>query len=168
MTAAETLLPDERPHITLSDGTVVVTTPMRTRSLLRLLKILTRGVFWAIPQLMKADKDTVVEEVLGALIIAIPEAEDATIEFVKSVVTIPGSAAAKDRAALDLHLDDPPLDDLMAIMEQVISYEAEDLTALGNRLTGMLRIAEKANQVPATPQATKSKTAAKTSGSPLS
>lgn len=162
MTASETLLPDERPSITLSNGMAIVTTPMRTRSLLRLLKILTRGVFWAIPQLMKAEKETVVEEVLGALIIAIPEAEDATIEFVKSVVTIPGpKSEAKDRAALDMHLDDPPLDDLLLIVEQVVEFEAEDLTALGNRLTGMLKLAEKANQVPATPEP-------QTTGSPLS
>jgi hypothetical protein len=165
MTASETLLPDERPSITLSNGMVVTTTPMRTRSLLRLLKILTRGVFWAIPQLMKAEKETVVEEVLGALIIAIPEAEDATIDFVKSVVTLPGKAEAKDRAGLDLHLDDPPLDDLLLIVEQVVEHEAEDLTALGNRLTGMLKLAERANQVPATAEPT---TEPQTTGSPLS
>ena len=164
MTATETLLPDTREPITLSNGMVVVTTPMRTRSLLRLLKILTRGVFWAIPQLMKADKTTVVEEVMGALIIAIPEAEDATIDFVKSVLVVDGaSPTTQERAALDLFFDDPPIDDLLLVLEQVITHEAEDLTALGNRLTGMLKLAEKANQIPA--NADQSQTP---SGSPLS
>lgn len=154
-------------QVKLQSGTVVLLEDLKARQFFKLLRILTRG---AVPvlsdlSLFKVNSDTSAEEfttrLLTLLLLAVPEAEDETIEFVLAMVKplglIEGRKLNKQDternnelwAKLISELDNPELDDLVSIIEAVVQREAADIQALGKRLMGMLRLAQKTGQVPA-------------------
>lgn len=147
-------LASEPVPITLESGTEILIERLKTRQLMRLLKIVTTGAGEVLSELrFSSDMDTseFTGQLLGAVILSIPEAEDETIDFIKTMV-LPANliADAKSKPEREINaerifelskeLDNPPLEDLFTIMEQVITIEAPHMLALGKRLAVLLKL----------------------------
>jgi hypothetical protein len=144
---------DPQPtSLALSSGTKIEVERLRTRQLMKLLRILTRGAGDLLGSL-SINGETSTEEfagqLIGAVVISIPEAEDETIAFIQSMVTPAGLVPVRTRGdkeynakigeALYDELQNPELDDLVTIIEQVVTNEADHILALGKRLAVLLR-----------------------------
>lgn len=151
----------EGDTVTLVSGTEVKIERLRTRQLFKLVKILTSGAAHLIPNLNigpDASADEFAGSLLGMAIIAIPEAEDEAIDFVRSMVTPVGinekPVTKTDREAneelfrsLYEELYNPDLDDFVTIITTVIQNEAEHIQALGKRLMSLLKVSQQAAAV---------------------
>lgn len=148
----------EPREVILASGVRVYVSPMKTRQLLRLLRIITRGAGSLIMQypLDFNDEEALTSQLLALTVMAIPEAEDETIDFVRSIVEPAGLESGKDQATakrnavryeeLGQALENPELEDLMTVVEVVLGQERENLTSLGKRLTGLVRLAREGKQ----------------------
>jgi hypothetical protein len=153
-TDIDTLAPEATP-VALVSGTQIKVERLKTRALMSLLKILTRGASEVLPTL-SFDPNTSTEaftgQLLGAVIIAIPEAEDEAVEFINRMVFPAGlhdgarltaiEKAENEQAEAELRLElvDPEIDDLVTILEQIIKVEAPHIVALGKRLALLLKV----------------------------
>jgi hypothetical protein len=147
--------------VTLESGFGVQILDLKTRQLLRLLKIITTGAGPLLPSFKLYEDDQTPEEfgakLLGLIIIAIPEAEDETIDFVQSMVQPAGLRAERSKSdkianeplwsALRVQLENPSLDDLVTIFEEVVQREAPHIQSLGKRLSSIWTLAVKTAQV---------------------
>jgi hypothetical protein len=144
-------LDPESDIIQLESGDRVVIQRLRTRQMFRLLKILTHGAGPALNNLnVGADTAEFITQLIAVTVMAIPNAEDETIDFVLSMVdsadTIDPPRTKADRARneelrdnLAANLLNPSLDDLLSIIEIVIRKEAPEIAALGKRLGALLQ-----------------------------
>jgi hypothetical protein len=157
---SERLNPDPTGPLTLTTGKVVEVLPLKTREMMKLLKIVTRGAGAVLEQLMgelDLSDPAAFAQTLGALIImSIPEAENEVIEFVQSIVRPYGwdDLAAADRkdaveqlSVLMAELHNPELDDLISIVERVIRRESEDIRNLGKRIGTAFKLGQKVGLV---------------------
>lgn len=147
-TDLDTLVSDPST-VTLVSGLEVNVERLRTRATMSLLKILTRGAAEALPQLLFTP-DTSAEDFTGQLmaatVLAIPEAENETIEFVTRMVSpvglVSGYGISKEEAEANVSLEarlsaemyDPELTDLVAILSRIVEVEAPHILALGKHL----------------------------------
>lgn len=146
--------------ITLSTGTQVELEPLKTRQLLRLLKIVTRG---AGPMLMEypldlQDEEGLVVRLTALVAMSLPEAEDEAIDFIKSMCRPVGVEESRDRAAqtrnaaryeaLNDELSNPEYDDTLLIITAIVAREAPDLRGLGKRIGTLWTVARQAGQIP--------------------
>lgn len=166
--------------ITLMSGMKVDIQRLKLRQLFRLLRIITRGGAQYLPMLRDAfttadDEDrseAVGIQLMAIAIIALPEAENEAIDFLRSVIEPNGMPVGSDKAtkaareqaydALDKELANPEPDDAISILEAVVEREKSDLAALGKRVgtaitmmtkTGQLKdLEEKASQTASTTQ----------------
>lgn len=155
-------VPEDSRQITLSSGTVLLLQDLKARQFFKLLRIITHGAAPILPSL-KLSADTAVEEwsqqFLAVIMMAIPESEQETIEFIASMIKPAGliegralTRADKERndelwEAVERDLGNPELDDLVTIIEAIVKNEGEDLKALGKRLMGMFQLASKTGQL---------------------
>ena len=154
MAATEVFDPDLPRLILDPDGRAweVELVPMRTRELMRLLRILTNGAAWIFPTLMEAEREdgpeAVLEQLIAALVLAIPEAEGPTLAFIKCMVRLPkdGESTKAERAQLDIYLDNPEPEDIITIITAIAEEEGGDLVSLGKRLSGVVALMAKAQQ----------------------
>jgi hypothetical protein len=143
----------EPGEFTMSSGMPVLVERLKTRQLMRLMKILTRGLGAGIANINLADGDVTsyTTQLVSAVLFAIPEAEDETIDFVRSMVTpvgiVTNPRTKKDQEAnealyveLDSQLDNPEIEDLFSIVEQIVRVEAPHLAALGKRVAILLKL----------------------------
>lgn len=144
----------ETEFVTLTNNQEVSINRLRTRETLKLLKILTRGVSGSLGYLLAGDVDQeeFVGNLLGAVIIAFPEAEDETLDFIMSMVTPKGiiedPRTKQEREANEekwtrlgnLFQGNPELDDTVTVIEAVVRNEAPHIRALGNRLALLLKV----------------------------
>lgn len=143
----------EGTPLALESGLEITVERLRTRQLMALLKILTRGA-GAILSEIRFSADTDAEEftgqLLGAVILSIPEAEDETIEFLNKMVSPSGLREGRLTAAdieandalitqLRKEMDNPELEDLVTVVEQIIRNEGPHILALGKRLAVLLK-----------------------------
>lgn len=150
-------LASEPVAVRLESGTEILIERLKTRQLMRLLKIITRGAGDILGDLnfsadMEAEEFT--GQLLGAVVLSIPEAEEETIDFIKTMV-LPANLIADPKSkpekeinmermvALSNELDNPELDDLVTILEQIITNEAQHMLALGKRLAVLLKLQQK-------------------------
>lgn len=142
---------DPQPvEMILLSGTEFDLEPLKLRQFLRLLRIVTRGAADVLDtaSLDLDNPDAFVQTFLGMVLFSIPEAEEETVDFIKSMVRPKGLVGdpkkdlPKVQALID-ELDNPELEDTVTIIQAVIENEAEDLRALGKRLAGMFRTAQK-------------------------
>lgn len=152
-TDTDTLLAEPVP-LTLVSGRAIKVERLRTRALMSLLKILTSGAAEILPTL-SFSADTSQEEftgqLLGAMIMAIPEAEDEAVEFINRMVSpaglktgsrlTPGDMEFNMEAEMGLReeLADPDLNDLLTIVSEIIKVEAPHIMALGKQLAVLFR-----------------------------
>lgn len=150
--------------VTLRSGLVIQLESLRSRQFFKLLRIITHGALPGMANAGMLSADGMEsEEFLGRLVtvvlLAIPDAEDETIEFVRSMCYPAGLIDRKNLnkqdiehntalwEGLDEELINPDLDDLVTIIEAIIKREAEDIQALGKRLMAMFKLAEKTGQI---------------------
>jgi hypothetical protein len=142
----------EPANVVLSNGVSVEIKPLKARQFFALLRILTRGAAYTI-DLMRGVKDPegFVNLMTSAIIMAVPEAPDATFAFLKSVVTIetkPDGKFTADGLAVNDLLDDPEIEDVITIVERIVADNREDLIGLGKRLMSAFGIAQKVGEIP--------------------
>jgi len=150
--------------VTLRSGLRVQLESLRARQFFKLLRIVTHG---ALPGMRDSglldldglDTDEFMGRLLSVTLLAIPDAEDETIEFIRSlcypVGLIERRALNKQDAernailweGLDAELENPDLDDLITIIEAVVKRESADIQALGKRLASLFKLAEKTGQI---------------------
>ncbi len=150
MTTEETandVLSSDPTVLTLSTGTQIRVERLKTRQLLRAVKVLTNGAADVMSGLQfdSEDEDGFAANILASVLFAVPEAEDETIDFVKSMVSPAGIIEhPKSKAEkalnedlyqqLDKELFNPELEDLISIVEVIVKNEAPHIVALGKRL----------------------------------
>lgn len=146
--------------ITLVSGIEVEVQRLKVRQLLRLLKILTNGGGPVLDVLLggrNADDEDFGSTLLMALVFSFPNAEDETVDFLRSMVAPKGldfsgklskAAQAKNDALLEKlerEFFNPEIEDLIAIVELVVQNEKEHFKALGNRLAVLLAAQQKSD-----------------------
>lgn len=142
-------------EVTLDDGTVVLINRLKTREMMSLLKILTRGAGSVLGEIgLSSDMDSgeFTGALLGATVLAIPEAEDEAIEFVTRMVSpkgvIEGRKLSRPEQEIneEIHthlasiLDNPELIDLITIISKVVEIEAPNIQSLGKSLAAIWKI----------------------------
>lgn len=145
----------EGDEITLSTGTRITVERLKTRQLFKFVKILTSGAGQILANLDFGDIEdgaAFAGQLLAVTLVAIPDAEDESIDFIQSMVrpvgVIEKPRTAKEREsnealydAIAEELDNPELDDLITIFTRVVTAEAPHIQALGKRLAGLLATA---------------------------
>jgi hypothetical protein len=139
--------------LTLESGLVVRVEHLRTRGMLKLLKIVTRG---GGPILMQMpldfnDPEAFVQQFLAVVMMAIPEAEDETIDFLRAMIT-PADVVENPKTKADRQknedlikrlvdeTEDPEISDTIDIITRIVQNEASDIVALGKRLAATLKV----------------------------
>lgn len=151
--------------VTLRSGLQVQLESLRTRQFFKFLRIVTHG---ALPGMREAglfsdmgdlDTDEFMGRLLSITLLSVPDAEDETIDFIKSMVYPVGLIERKGLnkqdlerntllwEGLDAEMQNPDLDDLITIIEAVVKRESQDIQALGKRLASMFKLAEKTGQI---------------------
>lgn len=151
----ERLLSTPYGPFNLQDGTSIRVKQLKLREFLSMLRILTTGSGPALSQLEldTGNPTAFAQNIVAALIFAIPEAEREVVEFIQMVTepedlpTKP-SDAMRARADLATRLENPELEDAINIIAVVVRSEATDLAALGKRLRAMFKTAQKLGVVP--------------------
>lgn len=168
---------------TLSTGLVVRYEPLLTKQFFLLLRIITNGAGPALldPTFLRAkDKEGAEawgQKLMALIIVAVPDAAEETLAFVRAMVKPDGLVEpqsrrdklklseedkAHNRALWEQLIDDldnPPLEDTFEVIEGVVRREAKNLSALGKRIAGMLRAAQLAGKLPASATPPKQSTA---------
>lgn len=142
---------DPQPvQMILSSGTEFDLEALKLRQFLRLLRIVTRGAADVLDSanIDFEDPQSFVQTFLGMVLFSVPEAEEETVDFLKSMVKPKGLTGNPDKdlvlvRQLSSELDNPELEDTITIIQCVVQREAEDLRALGKRLGTMFQTAQK-------------------------
>lgn len=159
-------VPADSGSITLSTGTELVLQPLKARQFFKLLRIITHGAAPILPTLKFDSGDSTedwVQKFLAVVLMAIPESEQETLEFIASMIKPAGLIEAKGRRAdlskkdrelndalwdrVEVDLGNPDLEDLFTIIEAIVRNEGEDLKALGKRLMSLFDLAKKTGQL---------------------
>lgn len=158
--------------ITLAEGKQVEVAPLRTRQLLRLVRVLTKG---ATPMLASLSFDTEGSneefgiQLATTVAFALGEAEDEAMEFLQSLVEPIGLRKGRNLTKVDQSHNDALLDDLyevldnplpqdtFAILQNVFVHEAENLKSLGKQIGVMLRASGATPEKTTSAKATQSK-----------
>lgn len=125
---------------------------MRTRQLLRLLKVITNGAPFGMAML-SAEGDDDEDAGFGArllalLWVAIPEAEEATLGFLASMVELSpeetegktGKELLEIQGRFSRALQNPEVDETFDLIGRIIELEKPNLALLGKRLAVLLRM----------------------------
>jgi len=135
-------------RLELSNGTEVQIKRLRTREMLKLLRIFTHGA-GAMLGNIDFGSEEFAEQLVAVLLIAIPDAEDEVTEFIQAMVVPlgyeekPKTKAAKEAnealvSDLNETLDNLELDDLFDIISAIITNEGPELQSLGKKLQSIL------------------------------
>lgn len=150
----------------LEDGFQVKVVALRTRQMLKLMRIITRGAAPILEDvgsvLMGGDEDELGGRLIGLMLFAIPEAENETMEFLQAMVQpadiVPGSsklAREKNLAAqaeLEVRMDNPSLNDMFGLVRLIISRESGELANLGKQLSSALTGSQTEEETPTAEQ----------------
>jgi len=118
-------------------GVMVQVNRLKTREFLALMKFLTAGLAPTLGDLdFSQDPEEMAGEMLGMLIIAVPNAADEFIDFV-GAVTVPVGKSPEDAAKAKRELDNLDPDDLLEIAERVVTQEAPDIQRLMGKVQAM-------------------------------
>lgn len=151
-------------QVKLASGFPVEVVRLRTRQLFRLMRILTRGANPAALGQLKFNDDSeegrrnFAGQLLGILLMAIPDAEQEAIGFLQSMtrpaglVEKPSAQLTKqqneaNQALMDRYSEEmfnPELEDTISLFETIIANEAPDIQSLGKKISHLLQVARKA------------------------
>lgn len=146
----QALLENPNGPFELSSGTAVVIRQMKLREFLRLLKIISRGAGAAMAgvELDFNNPDEFAQSLLMMVLLAVPEAENETIDFIQAMVE-PANLSKDKKVATDqlvalyTELDNPEMEDMINILGVIVASEGRDLQKLGKRLRSMFSVASK-------------------------
>lgn len=149
---------DPTPEIlTLSTGTQVSVSRVKTIQMLRLIKIFSAGD--GIESLMFAysnsdSEQDLAQKVLAVLVMAIPDAEAEVVGFLQSLVE-PAHLRPRDSRQVADHefnerawknlakdLENPEIEDTVTILTAVIKRELPEFRSLGKRLMSLIQVAQ--------------------------
>lgn len=144
------------------DGFEVRVAPLRTRQLLKLMRIITHGaapIFDDVASvILSGDEGEVGGRLVGLMLFAVPEAEDETLEFLRSMVTpstlssgTSANSLAKNQEAvaeLDARMENPSLNDVFGLVRLIITRESGELANLGKQLTAALTAQSETQEPP--------------------
>jgi len=147
----------EPKEVTLLSGNIYLIQRLKTRQLMKMLRILTKGLGDAITE-YRFDPDNgeeFMQTIFALAAIAIPEAEDETIEFLQSMllpkgyVENPKTKADEGKnetlyAQFATELFNPEVEDLIDLVEAIFEAEKEHILSLGKRLATLLKAQQKA------------------------
>jgi hypothetical protein len=119
------IVPDEAP-LTV-EGVAARVGRLRSREVFALAKIISAGLGGGIPNLDFDDEEELKGQVVGLMIVALPNAVEETVAFLMSVVHPVNS---KDERKLRSILNNPAPGDLIKIVEVLVDQEAGDLIDL--------------------------------------
>lgn len=159
---------DPEPNLVdLQSGTTVEVVPLKARQFFRLLRVLTHG---AGAQLLKNDlnfngpSEEFMTKLLSLILLSIPDAENEAVDFIQSMckptglVERPGKLTKEDLQAnaelwdnVAAELYNPELEDIIDVVEAIIKAEADDIQALGKRLSRFMEMADKMGQTKPAP-----------------
>lgn len=141
---------------TMADGFVVSIEPLKTRQFFRLVRIFTQGASIAasggdISSIFSGNGEAVGSQLIGLAIVAIPEAEDASLDFLRSMVA-PADLRTGTRlsqededhndrewAKVDAALFNPSPVDTLGLIKVIIQREKDSLASLGKQLVETLQ-----------------------------
>lgn len=139
--------------LTLTSGIKVNVVRMQTRQFFRLIKIFTRGVGPSLISSLNFGGDTAAfgSQLLTLLMVALPEAEDAAVDFVNSMCEphglVEGRRSKLSKADSDKNRDlwaemselmfNPAPEDTISVLETVVAQEGPEIQELGKRLAGL-------------------------------
>jgi hypothetical protein len=161
-TDAEVIVPDDE-IIELTTGLRLRLQALKSRQFLKLLKIVTHGAGGMLFNVNISASDTPEEfgaKLLAVIGYAIPDAENEVIDFLMSMAEpaelkkgrkLSSAEKEENKQILEQFLeemDNPTMEDLVTLVEAIVMREASDLQALGKRLMGMFKMAQKLGQVP--------------------
>lgn len=156
-------------QLKLSTGTFVLLEDLKLRQFFKLLRIVTHGTLPTLRDLsiFQMDQNTDAEEfgmrLLSVVVMSIPDAEDETIDFIRSMCRPVGLIEGRQKTKADdernaelwsqlyADLDNPEPEDFLTIIEAIVRRESADIQALGKRLAAMFKVAQKTGQVPNLP-----------------
>lgn len=147
---AEIILPDSDGTVTLTEGYKVVVNRLRLREFLALMKVVTRG---ASPIMATVSLDAgagaaeFAKNFLSLLLFAIPEAEDEIVDFLRLIVTPDAGDDPETVLAIDTAMQNPEIEDVVIILEKLVSQEADSVQSLGKRLVSLFTLAQRLGQV---------------------
>lgn len=157
----ESLDPRSTP-IKLASGSSILVERLRMRQLFKLLRIVSHGAGQALLStrlnLAEDTQEELAIKLMSLLMLSVPDAEEETIDFIRSVTKPYGlaegrSLSKQDRERNDIllrtlfdELDNPEPDDFLSIIEVVVKNEIEDVQALGKRLAATLKMAQKVGE----------------------
>lgn len=102
---------------------------LKTREFLALMKVLLRGIGGDLVTIFQeTDEKKLQGKLVGALLVAIPEAEHEFMMFLQKVVV---AVDQKERKALMGHLDNPEIGEMLEIARVIIEQEVDDFARLG-------------------------------------
>lgn len=151
-------LASEPSSFSLESGFEVEIQRLKTRQLMSLLRILTRGAGPVLAE-MNFSEDMNQQEftgqLIGAVLMSIPEAQDETIDFLRSMVSpaklTPGKSKPEKEVnqglveTLNEELDNPEITDMLAIVEKIVRAEAPHIQALGKQLAVLFTLQTKSD-----------------------
>lgn len=145
-------------QVKLLSGNFVEVQPLRTRQFFKLLRIVSHGAgqnILSIDLNPEESQEAFTVKLLTTLVFSIPDAEEETLDFISSMTKPVGLIERKELNKVDKErntdlwaqyfqvMENPELEDFISIIEAVVKNEAGDLQALGKRLTGMFKLAQK-------------------------
>ncbi len=152
-TDIDTIASEPTP-LTLESGFEIKIERLKMRQLMALLKILTRGAAEVLGTLSfsaETSQEEFTGQLVAATLLAIPEAEEETVEFIQRMVTPAGIVSGGRLTKADIQknveletqlreeLDNPELTDLLTIVSEIITAEAPHIRSLGNQLGVLLK-----------------------------
>jgi hypothetical protein len=121
---------------------------IRTRELLMLARILTNGAGRSL-QHIDFGGDDASDQILAALIMAVPEAPDEVIDLIKVLLHPADPVSKETMAALQADLDNPDPDVILDVIEVIADQEKDTISLLVGKGTRLLEKLTKASSPPA-------------------
>jgi hypothetical protein len=121
---------------------------VRTRELFMLARILTNGAGRSIQHIdFKGDEAR--EQVIAALVMAVPEAPDEVLDLVKALLHPADPISKEEMAGLQAELDNPDPDVIIDVIEVVADQERDTIGLLVGKVTKLLEKIGKGSSQPA-------------------
>ncbi len=170
------ILLNEPSELKLASGFPVKVERLKTRATLALLRILMRGAGDVLfSGRLNPDDDDFQQQLVFAVLFAIPEAPEETIGFLRLMVK-PAQLREEGRISkgdeswnedlwmqLEKELADPELEDLIDVVVQIIENEGPHIQALGKKLAALAKTMSRSRQKPESVESAPKKSSRRTS-----
>lgn len=144
----------EKGFVTLSNGHRLPLRQLKAKQLFVLMRIITRGGFQLVPQLLTGmgmwTPTEFANQLIALLVWAVPEAPEATFEFLRTMIEFPldeqGQLTEQGKEDVNL-LVDPEMEDVVEIITTIVMDNKDDLVSLGKKMRSALDVMRKTGQL---------------------